>query len=285
MNDATKPPLVTVGIALYNHADYIEQCLASVVAQTYRNIEIIVIDDGSTDGSYDVARRYLERQRLHVVFTVQTRKNQGMCHTLNQIAKKSKGKYISFVGSDDYWMERKIEDQVEFLEVYPELFLVHSNSIKVDSHGAEIKTIDYSKKINSGLVYEALIRRTGGINTPSHLYRTLLYKEIGYYDPSFRFEDTDFWLRLSKNHPIGFINKFHTYYRWHGDNLSNKSNALKFYYDELIRIYEKNISEDELRHYAIRKIYKKCVEKSIKSGKVPDALRYFVKYMQYFRGN
>ena len=273
-------PKVTVGIALYNHAAYIEQCLASVVEQTYKNIEIIVIDDGSNDDSYEVAKQFLERQQKNPSFVIKTRKNHGMCGTLNDIARKAQGKYISFIGSDDYWMENKIEDQVEFLENHPELVLVHSNSIKVDSQGNEIKKIDYSKKINSGSVYEAIIRHTGGINTPSHLYRTSIYEKIGYYDPAFSFEDTDFWLRLSKKFQIGFINQYHTYYRWHGENLSNEKNALKFYYDELIRIFEKNIKDDDLRRYAIRKVYKKCVEKSLKTGKVIEAFRYIGKYIQ-----
>ncbi len=273
-------PLVTVGIALYNHSTYIEQCLSSVVEQTYENIEIIVIDDGSNDDSYLIAKQFLEGQHKNPAFSVKTRKNQGMCNTLNEIAQSAKGQYISFIGSDDYWMKNKIEDQVEFLENHPELVLVHSNSIKVNSQGHEIKNIDYSKKINSGSVYEAIIRRTGGINTPSHLYRTNIYKKIGYYDPAFSFEDTDFWLRLSKNFQVGFINQYHTYYRWHGKNLSDKSNALKFYYDELIQIFKKNITEEKLRDYAIRNIYKKCAEKSLKTGKVQDTLRYIGKYLQ-----
>ena len=123
-----------------------------------------------------------------------------MCNTLNEIAQQASGQYISFIGSDDYWMTNKTSEQVEFLEQHLDCVLVHSNSIKVDADNNELKPIDYSNKINSGNVYEALIKRTGGINTPSHLYRTSIYDEIGYYDPQFRFEDTDFWLRLAKNH-------------------------------------------------------------------------------------
>ncbi len=280
MNAMIQSPLVTVGVALYNHADYIEQCLTSVLNQTYQNIEIIVIDDGSKDSSFEVARRFLESQKKNQQFTIETRANQGMCNTLNEIAQKSKGQYISFIGSDDFWMQNKILDQLNFLEDHPELILVHSNSIKVDSQGKEIKKIDYSAKINSGSVYEALIRRTGGINTPSHLYRTNIYQDIGYYDPAFSFEDTDFWLRLSKKHQVGFINQFHTYYRWHGKNLSDSSNALNFYYDELIRIFEKNITEPDLRRYAIKKIYKKCAEKSLQSARFIDAVKYIGKYIK-----
>ncbi len=271
-------PLVTVGVALYNHEDYIEHCLASIAEQEYPNIELIVVDDGSKDKSFNVAKTYLNTQDRLKNYSVTSRPNQGMCNTLNEIAKRASGKYISFIGSDDYWMANKLSEQVDYLEKHPECVLVHSNSIKVDANNKELKPIDYSKKINCGNVYEALIKRTGGINTPSHLYRTAVYQEIGYYDPQFKFEDTDFWLRLAKQHEVGFINKAHTYYRWHGDNLSDNKNALSFYYDELIRIYRKNIDEPELRRIAIRKIYKKSAQKALKSGRILDTVRYLKQY-------
>ncbi len=83
-------------------------------------------------------RRFLEMQQ-NITFTLKTRKNIGMCNTLNEIAQNTKSKYISFIGSDDYWKENKIADQVAFLEEHENLILVHSNSIKVDSQGNEIK--------------------------------------------------------------------------------------------------------------------------------------------------
>jgi len=258
-------PLVTVGVAVYNHQDYIKQCIESILEQDYDNIEVIIIDDGSTDKSVGVVQAYLKERGYPRQVELSTRPNQGMCNTLNEIARKSQGKYISYIGSDDYWLSNKLSDQVAYLETHPECTLVHSNSSRVDSQGQYLKDMDYSTRENSGNVFEALIKRTGGINTPSHLYRTCVFDEIGYYDPQFRFEDTDFWLRLTKNHPVGYINKTHTCYRWHGENLSSQDNKLKFYFDELIAIYEKNIDDPALRQYAIRRVCRKAIAKSIKA--------------------
>lgn len=274
-------PLVTVGVALYNHQGYIKQCLQSLIEQTYTNIEIIVIDDGSSDNSYAIAKEYLESQtHNNSHFKITTRTNVGMCNTLNEIAHAAKGQYISFVGSDDYWAENKIFDQVAYLESHPDMTLVHSNSMKVDDNNTPIKMIDYSQKKNSGDLFEAFIYRTGGINTPSHLYRTSVYQTIGYYDPAFRFEDTDFWLRLSKQHKVGYINKTHSYYRWHGKNLSDSRNALKFYYEELIQIYKKNIDDPKLKRYAIARMYKKSILKALKTFQFSIALKYLGKLIQ-----
>jgi len=259
-----RPPLVTIGIALYNHQDYIAQCINSVLNQSYKNIELIIIDDGSPDQSFDHAQACVNAHPHNDCVTLLTRANQGMCNTLNEIAKLSHGEYISFVGSDDYWAPTKISDQVAFLESHPNVALVHSNSIKINSEGSELGLMDHSQRKNSGNLYEAIIKKKGGINTPSHLYRTAVYETIGYYDPNFKFEDTDFWLRLTNKLEVGFINKTHTYYRWHGNNLSNSNNALNFYYDELTRIYRKNIPDRVLLHYAIRRLAIKGFSKSIK---------------------
>ena len=259
--------LVTVGVALYNHEKYIVECLESIVNQTYRPLELIVIDDGSPDGSYAAAKAYLESQEKLADYTILTRPNRGMCNTLNEIAKMAKGEYIAFVGSDDFWAEKKIEEQVAYLEAHPEYALVHSNSYRVDGEGKRIEPVDYTSKVNSGRIFEAIVRGSGGINTASHLYRTSVYAEIGYYDPAFRFEDTDFWLRLTKRYAVGFMDTCHTYYRWHGENLSDSKNMLSFYNDELIRIFRKNIDDDALRRYVIAKMYRKSFLRALRSGR------------------
>ena len=273
--------LITVGVALYNHEKYIIKCLDSVVKQTYSNIELIVIDDGSPDNSFEVAKDYLESQDYNQNYKIYTRPNEGMCNTLNEIANQAKGKYISFIGSDDYWMSNKIEEQVEFLENNSDIALVHSNSIKVDETDTEIGFLDYSEKKNSGNIFESIIYGKGGINTPSHLYRTDIYKKIGYYDVTLKFEDTDFWLRLTKIYKVGFINKYHTYYRWHNDNLSGKKNILKFYNEEIIKIFEKNIEDKELKKYAILKMYRKSFLRALRSLQLGYFFKYIIKYFNY----
>ena len=271
---------MTIGIPLYNHEKYIEQCLESIVNQTYKNIEIIIIDDGSLDNSYKVAKQFMSEQNKNTNFIIKTRENQGMCNTLNEIAKQAKGKYISFIGSDDYWTINKIEEQVAFLENNPHVILVHSNSIKVNESNKEIGTLDYSKKKNSGYIFDSIIYGEGGINTPSHLYKTEVYKKIGYYDPSFKFEDTDFWLRLTEIFKIGFINKFHTYYRWHGNNMSSSDNMLKFYYEELIEIYIKNVKDTTLRKFAVSKMLRKSYSRALRTMKLKLFLTYLIRYLK-----
>lgn len=273
--------LVTVGIALYNHENYIVKCLESVVKQSFYNIELIVIDDGSSDNSFEIAKKYLDNQDFNKNYKIYTQPNKGMCNTLNEIAQQAKGKYISFIGSDDYWMSNKIEQQVLFLENNPDVALVHSNSIKVDKYNNEIGFLDYSLKKNSGKLFKSIIFGKGGINTPSHLYRTEIYSEIGYYDSTLKFEDTDFWLRLTKIYNVGFINESHTYYRWHGQNLSDEKNKLVFYNDEIVKIFNKNIENPELKKRAILRIYRKSYLLALRTFEIKYIIKYLYKYNKY----
>ena len=273
--------LTTVGVALYNHEKYIVKCLESIVKQTYKDIELIVIDDGSSDNSFQIAKDYLDKQDYNKNYKIITRLNKGMCNTLNEIAEQASGKYISFIGSDDYWMLNKIAEQVAFLQNNPAIVLVHSNSIKVDDNNNEIGFLDYSSKKNSGDLFQSIISGKGGINTPSHLYKTDIYKKIGYYDSTLKFEDTDFWLRITKVYKVGFINKYHTFYRWHSDNLSGSKNILKFYNEELIKIYEKNIEDKDLKKIAILKIYRKSFLRALRSAKLGYFFKYIIKYLNY----
>lgn len=272
--------LVTVGVALYNHEKYIVKCLESIVKQTYKNIELIVIDDGSPDNSFQVAKDYLESQDFNKNYKIYTRPNKGMCNTLNEIAQQANGKYISFIGSDDCWFLNKIEEQVEFLESHPQYVLVHSNSQVIDNDDIEKNILDYSAKKNTGFLFDSILEGKGGINTPSHLYKTEVYEKIGYYDPTLKFEDTDFWLRLTKHYEVGFIDKIHTYYRWHDDNLSGSKNVLKFYYEEIVKIYNKNIEDRIKRNKAISKIYRKAFQRAFRSFKFEYFFKYLYKYLK-----
>lgn len=264
--------LVTIGVPLYNHEPYIAECLESLVTQSHRPLEIIVIDDGSSDNSHAVARSFLESQSHLADFHVSTRPNRGMCHTLNEIAAKARGEYISFIGSDDFWMPSKIEEQADFLDAHADVALVHSCSIRVDADGRQIGLINYPSKLKSGYLFEELVKGNAKINTTSHLYRRSVYEEIGYYDPSFSFEDTSFWLRLCKSHKVGFIDREHCCYRWHGENLSKPENSLLFYNRELQDVYRKNVSDTRLLKIALRKIHGRSMRKAFRAGEYAIAL-------------
>lgn len=272
-------PLVSIGIALYNHETYIKECIDSILNQTYDNIEIIVIDDGSKDASYQSALHAFETNPIKRPHILKTRPNKGMCNTLNEIITLAKGEYISFVGSDDFIHPEKIEKQVAYLESHPDVALVQSDSYIVDKESHITSLFTCKGRQNEGDLYEALISGKGLVNTPSHLYRTCVYEKIGVYDPAFRWEDTDFWLRLTKYFKVGYIPEPLNYYRRHGENLSNAENALKFVNEEIIKIYKKNIDDPVLLRKGLCKIYRKSYLKALKKLKLSYFFKYFLRYL------
>ncbi|AXX90515.1 hypothetical protein CKA55_12770 [Arcobacter suis] len=272
--------LISICIPIYNHEKYIEQCLESIINQTYTNFEIIMIDDGSNDNSYFIAQNYLNAQKFSN-YILKKRENKGLCYTLNELLSLSRGEYISITASDDYWMLNKLEEQIDFLSKNQDVALVHSNSIIVDDCGNQKGEIDYSNRKNSGYLFKAIIFSRGGINTVSTMIRREVYAKIGNYDSSLKFEDTDFWLRLTKKFKVGYINKFHTYYRRHDSNLSDDKNKLKFTNDEIVKIFNKNIEDSILKKSAILRIYRKSYLLALRTFNFKYLAKYLFKYFIY----
>ena len=104
--------IVSVIMPSYNHADYIEKAIRSVFEQTYTKIELIVIDDGSTDNSKEILKELAQRYEFKLIF----QQNSGVCKTLNRAIRDfATGDYIALLASDDHWHSRKIELQMELL--------------------------------------------------------------------------------------------------------------------------------------------------------------------------
>lgn len=123
MNEAIEQPLVTVVIASYNHAPYVEASIRSVIQQTYHNIELLVVDDGSSDDSVERIRRLQEK----FGFDFRAQKNIGLTRTLNEAIARARGEYFVPFGSDDIMMPNRIELQVAYMADKPEVGICAGN--------------------------------------------------------------------------------------------------------------------------------------------------------------
>jgi len=149
-------PLVSVVIPLFNKENYVEATLQSVVNQTYQEIELVVIDDSSTDGSYQVVQKYLRSHsdRFRNV-TVKTRANTGQAGARNEGILQSKGEFVAFLDADDVWHPEKIDMQVQYLTVHQEIGLVFCNYFMIFETSPNIKAVKLSpieRKVNSWLL-------------------------------------------------------------------------------------------------------------------------------------
>ena len=228
-------PLVSVCVPLYNHADYFSECVESVIAQTYKNIELIVIDDGSSDSSLEVAESYIDRcKKRFVRFELISRENKGLCSTLNEALDWCAGDYFSPVASDDAWFSRKVEDQVA---IFSELNKKHNigaifgEVVRVDSNN---KNIGWHNRYDGDVVFYDFNDVYFGrayVSAPTAMMDMSLIKGIGGYPEDVFIEDFYMWLSItSKGYLLAKQNAKVAKYRVHGDNASlmlNKMNGEK----------------------------------------------------------
>src|SRR5205085_10493128 len=125
-------PLVSVAVVTYNQKDLLKECLESILAQDYSNFEVVVADDGSTDGSQEMARSYAEKScaPFKLVFA---EKNRGITANQNAALRGSSGKYISWIAGDDLMLPGKLSKQVAFLESNPEFVICYHDLDIFDS--------------------------------------------------------------------------------------------------------------------------------------------------------
>ncbi|SFH28276.1 glycosyltransferase family 2 protein [Pedobacter insulae] len=211
-------PLVSVIVPCYNHEQYVEECILSILNQRYQKIELIVIDDGSTDNSAEVIRRL--QTTYDFIFEVQT--NIGLSATLNKaIMKYANGAYIAFVASDDYWHPDKISEQIMFMQKNPDCALVCSKAFFVN--GSSTVTGEFNPQAFKGSYsFKEIAYGKCLIPALTVLIQKDILNVIGLFDEDLLIEDLDMWLRIAAKYRVGFIDKKLAYYRTHDNNTSNR---------------------------------------------------------------
>lgn len=231
-NLANKLPLVSVICLSFNHEKYVAQALHSVLSQTYPNIEIIVVDDASTDNSRKVIQEFV---LIHPnIKFLPFSKNIGNCTAFNTGFQLSKGKYIVDFATDDLMYPERIEQQVNLLEEKGKAFgVAFSDADMIDENGNKLSTYYQRDKLGKlkkrppeGEVYTYLIKRQF-ICTPTMMIRRKVLEELGGYDEELVYEDYDFWVRSGRMFSYAFSRKVLTAKRnvsnSHGKNFYNEN--------------------------------------------------------------
>jgi glycosyltransferase involved in cell wall biosynthesis len=199
---------VTVIIPAYNQASYLGQAVQSALAQTHRDLEVIVVDDGSTDDTALVAQAFADT-RVRYIY----QENRGLSSARNAGLREASGVFISFLDSDDQFLPHKLELLLAELERHPEAGLAAGQAIPVDQDGQPI-----GKVFDKGLPAE---RAQWLLGNPLHVGSVLLRREwqerVGFFDESLRsYEDWDLWLRLARARcPMRWVARPVSLYRFH----------------------------------------------------------------------
>lgn len=221
-------PLVSVVISILNGELYIEEAILSVLNQTYGELELIVINDGSTDKTADVVQSTISRFSNRQI-TFVSRENRGMCRSLNEGLEISRGKYFAYVGADDIWAPKKLEIQVAELERTGDA-AAFSDCLVINSSGEVQNRYGERFPYHGGDIYQDLLWCKFQPASPTNLFRRETLDVVGNFDESHIWEDRDMWIRIAKDNRVVYIDKPLASYRVHGKNGSatNMENIYKY---------------------------------------------------------
>ena len=210
---AVDSELVSVIIPTYDRAIYLGDSIRSVLAQTYSNLELIVVDDGSTDDTEAIVGEFQDPRLRYV-----RQPNRGRSNARNHALSLASGKFITFLDSDDLYLPDKIRLQVSYLKTHPATGMVYTCAHCIDEQG-EMLSHKYEASV-SGLIYESIAFFTPvTITLPTVMtYREVLDKVGNFDEKMHRFEDTDMWRRISKYCRIDAIQEYTCLLRTHEDN-------------------------------------------------------------------
>ena len=200
-------PLVTVIALCYNHERFVLEALQSVENQSYKNIELIIVDDFSTDKSVSIILKFLENKSS--VKTIFNKINLGNCRSFNQALKIANGKYIIDFSTDDVMLPERITEQVKlFEECSEQVGVVYSNGVYIDRNSKPLRggQILNNQKMPEGDVYLDFLK--GSFMMPSTMIiRKCVLDELNGYDENLAYEDLDFWVRSARNWQYVYLPK------------------------------------------------------------------------------
>ncbi|MDF3079275.1 MAG: glycosyltransferase [Sphingobacteriaceae bacterium] len=226
MTDAL--PLVTIGVTSYNNSRYVVDTLNSVANQSYKKIELIILDDCSKDNSVSIIENWISSAPLKATLIKNTA-NMGVTKVCQNLLENSSGKYFQLLASDDLLVEEKIETQVQFLETHPDVAMVYTDAILIDENNDRLfggfiqRNRPDLLSAPSGAILENLLEGNF-IPAPSILAKTQVLKSVGGFDIDLTYEDYDMWLKVAKDHPVIFLPEIGCKYRVHRKSMSNSVN-------------------------------------------------------------
>ena len=212
--------LVSICIPSYNHGRFLPAAIDSALSQTYRPIEVVIVDDGSTDDSWDIARSYVTKYPSLVrVYCHPGRQNRGISASVNLAFQESYGRYLSGLPSDDILYPDKIERQVSYLRARPEVGWVYGYADLINAEGQPVPGrigIDLTNNPDP----MARMLQVNCVPGPTVIARRVCIEGIGPHDEHLVFSDWDWWVRMLAHFPVAFVDRPLVKYRVHSTNTS-----------------------------------------------------------------
>ena len=249
-------PKVSVIIPSFNHKKYIAETLSSIQAQTYPNIETIVIDDGSTDGSPE----YLKLLQERFQFQLQIKKNEGLCATINRGLEVAHGEYVVIIASDDFMPPERIAQQRAYLEK-SDFDAIAGGMTLVDDSSRQLR---YVSPLKQGSISFSDMLDKNVIFAPTVMFKSSTFLKFGKYNPEHYIEDFAMWLHiLSKDGQVANFDHNWAYYRT-TPVISRKK--IDWYYKGLAQVFSQYLDRPGVSEALLKGKFKYLIKVAVLDG-------------------
>ena len=216
---------VDIIVPTYNAAKYLPVALDSVLAQTFEDWRILLIDDGSTDNTAKIVAPYLERLGEKLVYIKQ--QNGGVSAARNNGIRNATAEFVALLDADDVWLPCRLTESLRCFEGRPEVGLAYGLISRIDSEGTVIDTFKGNRRNAQGKIAPYIYMRSVQLPTSSMMFRRECTDRVGVFDETLKqTEDRDLWLRMSFHYEVAFAPTVISLYRTAGDSLTADSDGM-----------------------------------------------------------
>lgn len=247
--------MISVVIPLYNKERSIVPTIESVLSQTYKDWELIIVNDGSSDNSLEVVKNFvdeleIEDWRLKIL----SKPNGGVCSARNRGIREAKGEYVALLDGDDLWDKEYLAEQVKMISDFPKAAMWGINFAEINK-GKLVRSLRTALPDGYRGYVENYFQMNGRISdlfcSSSVMIRREVFDKIGLFDERIKYaEDTDMWWRIIATHKVAFYDRYMVFYRYDAENRALKrERRLRYYLPYYIDKYQTPIYQSNMVFY------------------------------------
>ncbi|MGC9948435.1 MAG: glycosyltransferase [Bryobacteraceae bacterium] len=274
-------PRVSVIVPAYNAAAYLPYAIDSVLAQTYPDWEIVVVDDGSTDHTSAVVNSYRPKLREKLRYIHQA--NRGLPAARNTGIRAARGELIALLDADDVWLPHRLRRGVAAMDTDGGIGLVHARVMRIDAQGNITGHLGVETKYMSGRIARHIYTRRAHIVCPTVMFRRSCLETAGWFDEAMQAtEDRDLWFRIALRYRVTFIDEVLAYYRLSPSSMtSNLDRLLKGQLYFVAKHYKSGTATRVEQLQALGNIYRELGDSLFRGGAVTKAIGSYFRAVGY----
>jgi glycosyltransferase involved in cell wall biosynthesis len=274
-------PRVSVIVPAYNAAGYLPHAIDSVLAQTYQDWEIVIVDDGSTDHTRAVVDSC--RPRLQDKLQYIHQPNRGLPAARNAGIRAARGEFIALLDADDVWLPQRLERSVPIMDADRGAGLVHARVVRIDARGSITGQLKVEPKYLSGRIARHIYTRRAHIVCPTVMFRKSCLETAGWFDEAMQAtEDRDLWFRIALRYKVAYINEVLAYYRLSPSSMtSNLDRLLKGQLYFVAKHHKSGAATRLEQLQALGNIYRELGDSLFRGGAVTKAIGSYLRAVGY----